>query len=56
MIGTYPPIISDLPQIDLPMGRAEGWLLQGKSRQAVFFRLEPGAAVRSTATAPSGAS
>ncbi len=45
MTATYPPIIADLPEADLPMAGARGWLLQGPNRQAVFFRLEPGTTV-----------
>jgi quercetin dioxygenase-like cupin family protein len=41
----YPPIISDLPEADIPMAGVRGWLLQGVSRQAVFFELPPGAVV-----------
>ena len=41
----YPPIISDLPQADIPMAGVRGWLLQGSSRQAVFFELPAGAVV-----------
>lgn len=38
----YPSIIADLPELDLPFEGVRGWLLQGETRQAVFFRLEPG--------------
>ena len=45
MGATFPPIISGLPEADLPVPLARGWLLQGETRQAVFIRLEPGAKV-----------
>jgi quercetin dioxygenase-like cupin family protein len=45
MAATFPPIISGLPEADLPLPLARGWLLQGETRQAVFIRLEPGATV-----------
>jgi quercetin dioxygenase-like cupin family protein len=47
MTNPYPPIICDLPQADLPpaLEGARGWLLQGQSRQAVFFELPPGTTV-----------
>lgn len=41
MENPYPPIISTLPEADLPMPGVRGWLLQGESRQAVFFQLPP---------------
>lgn len=41
----YPPIISTLPEADLPLAGVRGWLLQGEARQAVFFHLPPGTAV-----------
>jgi len=45
MPSPYPPIIADLPEADIPMAGVRGWLLQGPSRQAVFFELPAGAAV-----------
>jgi len=42
---SYPPIVSTLPEIDVSIPGVRGWLLQGPTRQAVFFRLEPGGAV-----------
>ena len=45
MAAPFPPIISSLPQIDTPIEGAQGWLLQGESRQAVFLRLAPGVVV-----------
>lgn len=45
MASPYPPIIADLPEADIPMAGVRGWLLQGASRQAVFFELPPGSVV-----------
>ncbi len=45
MTSAFPTIITDLPQADVPMPGVTGWLLQGATRQAVFFRLEPGTLV-----------
>ncbi|WP_025322687.1 cupin domain-containing protein [Deferrisoma camini] len=42
MPDTFPRIVTELPQVDLPLEGAAGWLLQGPTRQAVFFRLNPG--------------
>ncbi len=36
----YPPIIRDLPLADVPFKGIHGYLLQGASRQAVFFEIE----------------
>jgi len=52
MESPYPPIISDLPLADIPMPGVRGWLLQGSSRQAVFFQLPPGALVPEHAHGP----
>lgn len=41
----FPSIISTLPEADVPMEGVRGWLLQGESRQAVFFHLKPGTIV-----------
>jgi quercetin dioxygenase-like cupin family protein len=45
MPSPYPPIIADLPLADIPMAGVRGWLLEGATRQAVFFELPPGAVV-----------
>ncbi|MDW7712588.1 MAG: cupin domain-containing protein [Deferrisomatales bacterium] len=45
MTSTYPDLIRDLPEADLRLPGVRGWLLQGATRQAVFFELPPGAAV-----------
>ncbi|MBI5014230.1 MAG: cupin domain-containing protein [Deltaproteobacteria bacterium] len=42
MTETFPTLVTDLPRIDVPLPGVTGWLLQGESRQAVFFRLEAG--------------
>ncbi|MDP2661356.1 MAG: cupin domain-containing protein [Dehalococcoidia bacterium] len=36
----YPPIIRDLPLVDLPFKGIHGYLLQGACRQVVFFEIE----------------
>lgn len=41
----YPDLITDLPEIDLPVPGARGWLLQGESRQLAFFDLPAGGEV-----------
>jgi quercetin dioxygenase-like cupin family protein len=38
----FPPVISTLPEIDSPLPGVRGWLVQGESRQVVFFQLQPG--------------
>lgn len=45
MASPFPPIISELPEANIPMAGVRGWLLQGASRQAVFFELPAGAVV-----------
>jgi len=52
MKSPYPPIIAELPLADIPMAGVRGWLLQGDSRQAVFFELPPGAVVPEHAHGP----
>lgn len=37
----YPEMLRDLPEVDLPLQGVRGWLLQGGSRQVVFFDIEP---------------
>lgn len=37
----YPPIIRDLPLANIPFKGVKGHLLQGTSRQLVFFDIEP---------------
>ncbi len=38
---TYPPLIEDLPDIDLPVEGVRGKLLQGTDKQVVFFDIQP---------------
>lgn len=37
---TFPPMIEDLPDIDLPMEGVRGKLLQGTDNQVVFFDIQ----------------
>lgn len=39
-IGPFPDFIRALPEIDLPLAGARGWLLQGTTQQAVFVEFE----------------
>jgi len=41
----YPDLVTSLPLVDVSFPGVTGWLLQGESRQAVFFRLAPGTVV-----------
>ncbi len=41
----YDELIRDLPEIDLPVPGARGWLLQGEERQMAFFDLPEGGRV-----------
>jgi len=36
----YPQMVTDLPQIDIPLKGVKGWLLQGLDKQVVFFDIE----------------
>jgi quercetin dioxygenase-like cupin family protein len=38
---TFPPMIEDLPDIDLPAEGVRGKLLQGTDNQVVFFDIQP---------------
>ena len=38
---TYPDIITQLPEADIPFDGIRGWLSQGKDHQIVFFDIEP---------------
>jgi len=42
---TFPPLIEDLPDIDLPMEGVRGKLLQGVDKQVVFFDIQPVGAI-----------
>lgn len=41
----YSDLIQSLPEIDLPVPGARGWLLQGESRQMAFFDLPEGGSI-----------
>ncbi|MGA2317900.1 MAG: cupin domain-containing protein [Thermodesulfobacteriota bacterium] len=41
----YPKMITDLPEIDIPLKGVKGWLLQGTDKQVVFFDIEPVGAI-----------
>lgn len=41
----YSELIQDLPEIDLPVPGARGWLLQGETRQMAFFDLPAGGSI-----------
>lgn len=45
MDSSYPPLVTSLPLADVPLPGVDGWLLQGDSRQVVFFRLAPGTVI-----------
>lgn len=38
---TYPEMIKNLPEIKIPIEGIQGWLLQSKTKQVVFFDIEP---------------
>jgi quercetin dioxygenase-like cupin family protein len=42
---TFPEMIRDLPEVDVPINGIRGWLLQGETTQAVFLDIEPGVEV-----------
>lgn len=37
----YPEMINSLPEIDIHIDGIQGWLLQSKDKQVVFFEIEP---------------
>ncbi|MCK4655311.1 MAG: cupin domain-containing protein [Candidatus Cloacimonetes bacterium] len=37
----YPEMIHNLPEIDIPIDGIQGWLLQSKNKQVVFFKIDP---------------
>lgn len=45
MAFSYPDLIQNLPEIDIPIAGVVGKLLQGKGQQAVFFDIDPSAVV-----------
>lgn len=38
---TYPDMIRNLPEVDMPFEGIRAWLFQGGKQQAVFFDIEP---------------
>lgn len=38
---TYPDMIRNLPEIDVPLKGVRGWLLQSTDKQVAFFDIEP---------------
>ena len=40
-LNFYPEMISDLPEIDIPIEGVKGWLIQSENRQVVLFEIEP---------------
>jgi quercetin dioxygenase-like cupin family protein len=38
----YPEVITCLPEADIPLEGAKGWILQSDKRQLVFFEFEAG--------------
>ena len=38
----YPEFFKNLPEIEVPVPGVKGWLIQGKERQVVFFKLPEG--------------
>ena len=37
----YPPMLRDLPEIDIPIKGIRGWLLKSEDKQVVFFDIDP---------------
>ena len=37
----YPPMITSLPRVDIPLSGVLGWIFQGEDHQIVFFDIEP---------------
>jgi len=37
----YPPMLRDLPEIDILIEGIRGWLLKSEDKQVVFFDIEP---------------
>ena len=42
---TYPDIIKNLPEADVPLPGVQAWIAQGKDFQIVFFEIEPVGAI-----------
>lgn len=41
MKQSFPKIITDLPEADIEIKGAKGWIAQGKDHQTVFIDIEP---------------
>ncbi len=41
----YPNVITDLPEADMPFRGIEAWILQGETRQLVFYQMEANARI-----------
>ena len=39
--GSFPDLITSLPEADVPFAGISAWILQGQDHQAVFFDIEP---------------
>ena len=39
--ASYPEMIRALPEVDIQLEGVRGWLLQGESKQVVFFDMQP---------------
>lgn len=39
--AAFPAVITDLPEIDVPLEGVKGWLSQGDGHQVVFFEIQP---------------
>ena len=39
--GSYPEMITGLPEVDFPLPGVRGWLSQAKDHQVVFFDIDP---------------
>ena len=42
---SYPKVITDLPEADVPFKGIKAWIVQTESRQLVFFEMQPDAVV-----------
>ena len=38
--GSFPELITAMPQADIPFPGVRGWILQGQDRQVVFFDID----------------
>ncbi len=39
--GTFPELITKLPEADIPIDGVRGWIVQGRDQQVVFFDIDP---------------